>query len=813
MPGFSVLDGILDTARDDENAAKIAEGGKLTQAGMDLFKLADDGRPVGVSEIVPSIEDPTGVADATEMASSAGGSTLEQDYASFFRKNSEMFPGMNADKFGRNMANLLEGLGENESLIRATDTEGVGIVKLGLVSRKCEFLLRLDPGDLKSLLESFENDSEKLKQFIKESQSEDFQIISQFGTSSQKGKVSLREFATYRESVRASWKNKGLLDKTNSILSKTGRGDRTNPFKLFKGTVEGDGKYGAFFEDRIDEKGINKLDNRINKCEKMKRDPNISGKKVIDTAKSEYGDFIKELGETEGEDINYENYLSDINDAELAKFDRQIKNTESILDAVKTSAKRRKALIAAIVGITGIAVGGYLYGRYELSSPNNTKTSKPALAPGNPAKPFLTCASPSPPNNPLTSYELGYICGLEQTSKNWASNDDMKFNCPSPNKNSFEIAPSEDCEKCVRNGMIEQPEIYDVFDRGEWDGNESIAENICSNITDNVDEVEEDFDSMKSKIKSYAAITAIGFIIIIILLIMLLFFVNSYIKIFLISLFYSLCSYLIYYFGGKLRSEYRSLKHTNLTANMMKIFNKYNKASDKNVISDKEIAEYISEIDNDGDNPNSSKNIGNVVDQYISFVNNDTFSIIGLEFLYVNLFILFIVAIIKIILVFRSNKTEIPSPRKIASAAKTKVKDGLGKILSKNDTPDPEEFTVKNPLATNQDSDDFEVDVTINKGGEKVKNVKQGGGGIKDISKKIKPKILNKFNRWLIIILLIFAILINHFYNKNRSGLENKNYIREIKRTQREQNKKFVIKEKEINKHNLSDTVFGGYFI
>ena len=48
MPGFSVLDGILDTARDDENAAKIAEGGKLTQAGMDLFKLADDGRPVGL---------------------------------------------------------------------------------------------------------------------------------------------------------------------------------------------------------------------------------------------------------------------------------------------------------------------------------------------------------------------------------------------------------------------------------------------------------------------------------------------------------------------------------------------------------------------------------------------------------------------------------------------------------------------------------------------------------------------------------------------------------------------------------------------
>ena len=134
---------------------------------------------------VPSIEDPTGVADATVDCRPAF--NLRQ-IAQVFLYNSEMLLANNADKFGRNMANLLEGLGENESLIRATDTEGVGIVKLGLVSRKCEFLLRLDPGDLKSLLESFENDSEKLKQFIKESQSEDFQIISQFGTSSQKGK-------------------------------------------------------------------------------------------------------------------------------------------------------------------------------------------------------------------------------------------------------------------------------------------------------------------------------------------------------------------------------------------------------------------------------------------------------------------------------------------------------------------------------------------------------------------------------------------------------------------------------------------------
>ena len=47
-------------------------------------------------------------------------------------------------------------------------------------------------------------------------------------------------------------------------------------------------------------------------------------------------------------------------------------------------------------------------------------------------------------------------------------------------------------------------------------------------------------------------------------------------------------------------------------------------------------------------------------------------------------------------------------------------------------------------------------------------------------SKKFNIK-LNKYNKWLIILLLIFAMIITHYYKKLRGGLKDKQYIQQMK--------------------------------
>jgi hypothetical protein len=91
----------------------------------------------------------------------------------------------------------------------------------------------------------------------------------------------------------------------------------------------------------------------------------------------------------------------------------------------------------------------------------------------------------------------------------------------------------------------------------------------------------------------------------------------------------------------------------------------------------------------------------------------------------------------------------------------------------------------------------------------------QKGAGKKNIPKNILPKTLNKFNKWLIIFLLVLAILINYFYNSNRSTKHKKNYIQEIKRKREKEKERSFNKNIKENK-NLSyepSIVFGGQFI
>ena len=91
-------------------------------------------------------------------------------------------------------------------------------------------------------------------------------------------------------------------------------------------------------------------------------------------------------------------------------------------------------------------------------------------------------------------------------------------------------------------------------------------------------------------------------------------------------------------------------------------------------------------------------------------------------------------------------------------------------------------------------------------------------GGQRGGKRNILPKTLNKFNKWLIIFLLVLAILINYFYNSNRSTIQHKNYLQEIKRKREKEkersfNNNIQVKEENKNLSYEPSIVFGGQFI
>jgi len=87
-------------------------------------------------------------------------------------------------------------------------------------------------------------------------------------------------------------------------------------------------------------------------------------------------------------------------------------------------------------------------------------------------------------------------------------------------------------------------------------------------------------------------------------------------------------------------------------------------------------------------------------------------------------------------------------------------------------------------------------------GSEGVLSGGQRGGGLPKKSKGKKGKKLNRYNKWLIIILLIFAILISYFYNKNISTIQKKNYLQELKK---ERSSRIKNLEKEIENNNQNN--------
>lgn len=94
-------------------------------------------------------------------------------------------------------------------------------------------------------------------------------------------------------------------------------------------------------------------------------------------------------------------------------------------------------------------------------------------------------------------------------------------------------------------------------------------------------------------------------------------------------------------------------------------------------------------------------------------------------------------------------------------------------------------------------------------GGCRKNKTKQKGGG-----KILKPKLLDRFNKILVVLLLVFALIINHYYNKGRTNLETRNYLNEIRRL-KNKNQDFK-KEEDYNipkDSQPSDVVFGGQFI
>lgn len=95
-------------------------------------------------------------------------------------------------------------------------------------------------------------------------------------------------------------------------------------------------------------------------------------------------------------------------------------------------------------------------------------------------------------------------------------------------------------------------------------------------------------------------------------------------------------------------------------------------------------------------------------------------------------------------------------------------------------------------------------------GGCRKNKTKQQGGG----KKILKPKLLDRFNKILVVLLLVFALIINHYYNKGKTNLETNNYLNEIRRL-KNKNQDFK-KEEDYNipkDSQSSDVVFGGQFI
>lgn len=93
-------------------------------------------------------------------------------------------------------------------------------------------------------------------------------------------------------------------------------------------------------------------------------------------------------------------------------------------------------------------------------------------------------------------------------------------------------------------------------------------------------------------------------------------------------------------------------------------------------------------------------------------------------------------------------------------------------------------------------------------GGCRKNKTKQKGGG----KKILKPKLLDRFNKILVVLLLVFALIINHYYNKGRTNLETRNYLNEIRKSKN----KIFKKEEDYNipkDSQPSDVVFGGQFI
>lgn len=130
---------------------------------------------------------------------------------------------------------------------------------------------------------------------------------------------------------------------------------------------------------------------------------------------------------------------------------------------------------------------------------------------------------------------------------------------------------------------------------------------------------------------------------------------------------------------------------------------------------------------------------------------------------------------------------------------------------------------VINPMSQDNDEDDKEsVDPRRHRmeGGGKNKSIKMGGyrsqkgGGIKK-DLKILSKTIKKFNRWLIILLLIFAIIINYFYQNNKINLNRINYLQEINKKKKNINNENNEnnKTKHQNFNYIPSVVFGGQLI
>ena len=99
----------------------------------------------------------------------------------------------------------------------------------------------------------------------------------------------------------------------------------------------------------------------------------------------------------------------------------------------------------------------------------------------------------------------------------------------------------------------------------------------------------------------------------------------------------------------------------------------------------------------------------------------------------------------------------------------------------------------------------------LNQAGGKIQK-----GGVKQIKKKLNlSKIINKFNKWLIILLLIFSILIVHYYKKNQEILHKKYHLNQtqIKNQYKNQYEKNSEKKNFQNNNSNQSKIFGGRFI